>query len=291
MLVTTCTAQRLVRAKVARACGHFDTSSLNLMLKLNRIVPWLLTLTSFALIAPCQTDDQRPIQDDGTAEYKLPDLILKARTSHFDPSLGESAIPVLKEAFVEVEDRVTKENIANTLLLFGQKDDAYWSILYERAQEIVNSTAPNALVFDANGKRVRGAVSPDFLDWVQNNNLSKDEALREQLDCPGELALMVGIGDPRGLSMLRKGLSSPNYGIRAEAALGLALLKDKDSISPIIQAAKTAPSDFQWWIAESLLAFDDAAAHEAAEKLISDKTLLEEKKQLVKARGARGLLW
>jgi HEAT repeat protein len=102
---------------------------------------------------------------------------------------------------------------------------------------------------------------------------------------------MAEIGDSRGLSILRKGLLSPNYGVRASAAEGLALLQDNDSISSIISAAKTAPQEVQGWIARPLLAFDDPGARTAAEELISDKTLLEDLKRRAKEKGARGLFY
>jgi hypothetical protein len=260
------------------------------MSQLNRLIPFCLLISAFfAQLGLCQSANQPPTRQEETVEYKLHDLIGKAWQSHFDPFFGQSAIPVLKEAFAKTLDRFTKENIANALLMYGQKDDAYWSVLYKRAQEIVDSNAPYPLVFDENGKSIRGAISRDFLQWVSDNNLSKDEALREQLGSPAELQMMAEIGDPRGLPILRKGLSSSNYGIRAMAARGLALLQDKDSIPPIIQAAKTVPSEVQGWIARPLLAFDDSRAREAAEELIPDKKLLEEFRQTLKEKGPRGL--
>jgi HEAT repeat protein len=130
------------------------------------------------------------------------------------------------------------------------------------------------------------------LEWVKNNNLPRDEAFMEQLGSfPAELSLMAEIGDPRSLPILRQGLSSPNYGVRAMAARGLALLQDKDPISSIIQAAQTAPSEMQWAIAEPLVAFDDSRARAVAEELVSDKKLLESDKQILKEKGVRGLWW
>jgi len=96
-------------------------------------------------------------------------------------------------------------------------------------------------------------------------------------------------GDPRGLSILRKGLLSPNYEVRATAAKGLALLQDKVSISSIIEAARTAPLELQWAVALALVAFDDPRARAAAEELIPNKEVLEDLKKGVKEKGARAL--
>lgn len=262
------------------------------MSQLVRLLPGCLLLLLASLPQPgwCQSPDQQPVRDEDTPEFKLQDLILKVRTSHYDPLLGQSAIPALKEAFANASDTLTKVNVANVLVMYGQKDDVYWSVLYKRAEEIVNSTAPYPLVFDENGKSIRGAISPEFVQWMKDNNLRKDEAVQEQLGVfPVELPLMAEIGDPRGLLILRRGLSSRNYGVRAMAARGLALLDDTDSIQEIIQAAKTAPAEVQAWIARPLLAFDDSNAREAAEGLITDKKFLEELKKEVREKGPRAL--
>lgn len=263
------------------------------MSQLIRFIPGcLLLLATLPQLSWCQSPDQQPVRDEDTAEYKLQHLVRNVRASHYDPLLGQSAIPTLKQAFANASDTETKVNVANVLIMYGQKDDLYWSVLYKRAEEIVNSSAPCPLIFDENGKSIRGAISPDFVQWAKNNNLPTNEALMEQTGAfPSDLSLMAEIGDARGLPLLRRGLSSQNYGVRAMAAQGLALLQDKGSIGAIIQAAKTAPSEVQWWIARPLLAFDDSNAREAAEELISNKKVLEANRQRIKEKGARGLWW
>ena len=90
-------------------------------------------------------------------------------------------MPALQEAFTNATDSLTKENIASVLVTRGQKDDVHWSVLSKRAQEIVDSKAPYPLVYDATGKSIRGALSPEFLEWVKTNNLSQNDALNEQI--------------------------------------------------------------------------------------------------------------
>ena len=175
-------------------------------------------------------------------------------------------------------------------MIIGQKDDIYWFTLSKRAQEIVDSQAPDPGMYDTEGKGVHGAISPEFLQWAKDNNIPKDQAISEYSGSyPFELSLMASTGDPRGRSILRKGLSSPNYAVRAMAAFGLAVLQDRDSVPLIIGAAKQAPSDAQWFIARFLLGFNDPKALAAADELIADKKVLESDKQLVNAKGARGL--
>src|SRR6185312_8072957 len=115
--------------------------------------------------------------------------------------------------------------------------------------------------------------------------LSQNDAIYEHLgEFPVELEMMGDIGDPRGLPILLKGLSSQNYGVRRSSALGLALLQDKNSIPLIIEAAKNAPLEAQAVIARALVAFDDPKARAAADELIPDKAILEDLKQRVKEK-------
>jgi hypothetical protein len=77
--------------------------------------------------------------------------------------------------------------------------------LSKRAQAIVDSTALCPLVYDANGKSIRGAISPEFFGMGKSNNLSQNDAFQDQLGrLPGELSLMATVGDPRGLPILRR---------------------------------------------------------------------------------------
>jgi hypothetical protein len=121
--------------------------------------------------------------------------------------------------------------------------------------------------------------------------VSVDDALNDHLGkMPTELFLMADTGDLRGLSILRKGLGSPNYAIRAMAAQGLAILQDNDSIRAIIAAARTAPKAAQSIIATPLVSFNESSAQDAADELITNKELLADLRQRVKQKGARGLL-
>ena len=218
--------------------------------------------------------------DDGRSADYATSLLLKIRSSNSDSEVTRSVVPLLKDAFLSSSDPYLRENIASSLVIAGQKDEVYWSILAERAGEIVDNQAPYPLLYDADGKSIPGAISLDFIRWAKANNIQKDQALGDQLTSfPSELSFLAITGDPRGLQILRRGLLSPNYGVRAVAALGLAKLNDKASIPQIIEAVRQAPLEAQWPIARHLLAFDDHMAYVAAEELISNKNLLEELRQ------------
>jgi hypothetical protein len=261
------------------------------MPQLNRFIRrYLLTLMLLSFLVLGQSVDNPPVPDEETPSYQLHALLLKLRGSNYDPLISARATPTLREAFNNATGALTKENIASVLMIIGQKDEIYWSTLSKRAQEIVDSQAPDPVAYDANGKSVRGVISPEFLQWVKDNNIPKDEAESEEMGSfAGELSLMASTGDRRGLPILRKGLSSPNYAVRAMAAQGLAVLQDRDSIPLIINAARQAPSEIQWFIAQPLVSFNDSKALAAADELITDKKLLEDLRQRAKAKGARGL--
>jgi HEAT repeat protein len=186
------------------------------MSQLSRLILYcLFILVSLTPLALCQSVNE--------ADAKLQDLLLEVRKNPDDALTKLKAIPALQEAFSNAPDALTKLNTASALVELGQKDDVYWSVLSKRAQEIVDSTAPDPVLYDANGKGIRGAISPEFLEWVKANNLSQNDALYDHLGTlPADLSLMAITGDPRGLPILRKGLLSPNYAIRHSAARGLA---------------------------------------------------------------------
>ncbi len=251
---------------------------------------YFLTLVLLTPLVLGQSIDNPPVPDEQQPRYQLQSLLLKVRRSNYDPLISTQATPALRQAFDNASDSLTKENVASVLMNIGQKDEIYWSTLSKRAQEIVDSLAPDPLVYNADGKSVRGVISPEFLQWAKDNNIPRDQAVSEHLGLFSvELSFMAMTGDLRGLSILRKGLSSPNYGVRATAAQGLALLQDKDSIPQLIENARQAPSEIQSYLAQPLIFFDDPKAQAAADELITDKKILEDIKQRAKAKGARGL--
>jgi HEAT repeat protein len=104
-----------------------------------------------------------------------------------------------------------------------------------------------------------------------------------------QILFIATTGDPRGLPILRKALSSSNNIIQGFAAKGLAVLQDKESIPRIIDAAHRAPLGAQSLIAEPLVAFNDRQAQAAADELVTDKNLLEDLRERIKEKGPRAV--
>ena len=186
------------------------------------------------------------------------------------------AIPALKEQFAHSVDAShkddldpgNKEEIASALVRLGEKDDIYWDFLVKQATEAVDSDAPFPREFDSKGKMLDDHFSPAFLQWAKQHSLSPGDAGEMVVyRFPGKLLMLAETGDPRGIPLLRRAMSSPNYMIQVMAAKGLAKLQDKDSIPLIIAACGNSP-----WaapaIAQALIYFDDPQAQSTAEKYL-----------------------
>jgi PBS lyase HEAT-like repeat len=202
----------------------------------------------------------------------------------FDVSLlaragATQAIPALKEEFAVTKETSLKLAIASTLFILGEKVGIYWDFLADKAREAVENDAPSILIFDTEGRVVRsqGKLPPEFIAWAKARNLDPAAAAQTQAyELPLHFLYLAKTGDSRGRELLRMGLKSRNLIIQSYAALGLAKLRDKDSIPLIIEAGRTMPLDGTLFVARALLFFDDPRAQSAAEQFISDKQVLEE---------------
>jgi HEAT repeat protein len=194
------------------------------------------------------------------------------------------AIPALKEQFARSLDPSQKDDldpgnkaeIASALVRLGDKDPIYWDFLVKQANEAIESDAPFPREFDSRGKMLDDHFSPAFLQWAKDQGLSPGDAGQKAVyELPGKLVFLGETGDPRGLPLLRRAMSSSNYMIQIMAAKGLAKLLDKDSIPVIVAACERAPADMVAAIAEALAFYDDPQAQSAAETYLP--------KELVKA--------
>lgn len=202
------------------------------------------------------------------------------------------AIPALKEEFAVTKDKWLKLAIASALVKLGDKDQLYWDFLADEARVAVENDAPPVFQLDSEGKADRNAqFRPEFIAWAKAHNLDPAAAAQSQtFDLPGDFFYLAEIGDPRGRELLRKGLTSRNFGIQWFAAKGLAKLQDKDSIPLIIETCRAMPQELASVIARSLLFFDDPRAQSAAEVFIN-KQMLEELRRLIREHGADPFLY
>jgi hypothetical protein len=168
------------------------------------------------------------------------------------------AIPLLKEQFPKAQDEILKLVIASALVRLGNKEEIYWNFLSDRAKPLVESTTAE---------------------------VSSDQMYQHLLYLRG----VAVTGDIRGLPLLRKALSSPNYIVEALGAKGLAKLQDRESIPLIIEACEKAPLYAKIAIAEPLVFFNDSRAQSAAERFIPDRSMLELFRKVSREKGPDGL--
>jgi HEAT repeat protein len=199
----------------------------------------------------------------GTDKANVADAIAKVKSGDFAAihvglivrAGAVEAVPSLRKQFVRVEDPLLKAKIASALVKMGEKDDSYWDYLMKLASRAIESEAPDF-------------TSQEFEAWVKAHNLSPTATEEEMYLLPGAVGLLALTGDPRALPLLRRALMSPNHLTEIAAAMGLAELQDKQSISLIIEACRKAPPDTAAVIAESLVYFDDNAAQSAVDQYI-----------------------
>jgi hypothetical protein len=191
------------------------------------------------------------------------------------------AVPALKAQFgraIEPNhsgdiDPGNKAEIASALVRLGDKDALYWDFLMNGATAALESGAPFPREIGPQGKVLDDHFSPAFLQWAKGQGLSPSDASQKAMyELPGKLVFLGETGDPRGLPILRRAMSSSDYMIQVMAAKGLAKLQDRASIPLIIAACEksawAAPA-----IAEALVYFDDPQAQIAAEKYLPENLL------------------
>jgi HEAT repeat protein len=199
------------------------------------------------------------------------------------------AIPILKDKFVSTQDVNDKVQIASALVRLGDKDDTYWDFLVRQAAPAIESDAPPIASYDSQGKFVRGP-SPEFVAWAKAHNVSLDSAAEDSMyRSPGKVMMLAVTGDPRGIPLLRRALSSSNFMIQTFAAEGLAGMKDKDSIPLIIAACQRAPTEVAAMIAESLMYFDDPQAQSAADRYLPKESAKALREAKAKGRNSFGV--
>jgi HEAT repeat protein len=242
-----------------------------------RIYRYVLVLS--ALLTAVTYGQQSQVSSPAYAADKanVADAIAKVKSGKFAlvhvemiaKARAVEAVPVLREQFVRSQDPLVKTKIASALVRLGDKDDIYWDFLVKQVTPAVESDVPDFLNFDTQAKTGAGP-SPEFVAWAKAHGVSPESAGEDAMyRLPGKVIILGSTDDPRAIPLLRRGLLSPNHQIEAVAAMGLAEIRDKDSIPLIIEACKRAPAGAAAEIAESLVYFDDAEAQSAVDTYVS----------------------
>jgi HEAT repeat protein len=168
-------------------------------------------------------------------------------------------IAILKENFGNSQDERRKAEIASALIGLGDKEDVYWDFLLRMATSLLEGKASSAVKNDAQGRPIEGPSPEDA--WSTHNAIFNEMVTF--------IEIVAETRDPRGVRLLRRALSSPDYDIQTFAAAGLVRAQDKDSIPLIIDACRNASRDVASSIAHALVYFDDPRAQSAADRYLS----------------------
>jgi HEAT repeat protein len=143
------------------------------------------------------------------------------------------------------------------LIGLGDKDDIYWDFLLRQATSLLESEAPSAVKSDSQGKPIE--VSSEEA-WAKRD--------REDNEMLTFVETVAEARDPRGVRLLRRALSSPNF--QSIAAAGLVRAGDKDSIPLILDLCKNAsPEVARFFASQVLVYFDDPRAQSAVDQYLS----------------------
>lgn len=215
---------------------------------------------------PAVHDDlKEAIAEVQGGDYAYVDQIIKVAGEKY-------SVPILQNLFSQSQSTMTKCFIASKLIKLGDSDEVYWNYLARMARETLDSDIPDLPAYDENGKAIKGKISPEFEAWAKAQKDSGGPWAEDQLYGPMlPLGLLAGTGDPRAIPLLRRGLLARSYLMEAASAMGLAELKDKDSIPLIVEACKRAPTDAAGAIAMALLQFNDPEAQVAAEPYLPEE--------------------
>jgi HEAT repeat protein len=167
-------------------------------------------------------------------------------------------VAILKQNFLNTQDERDKAQTASALIGLGDKEDIYWDFLLRQATSVLEGEASSAVKSDSQGKPIEGPSSEEA--WAK-----QDREYNEMLTF---VETVAESRDPRGVRLLRRALSSPNF--QDIAAAGLVRARDTDSIPLILDLCKNAsPEVARFFASQVLVYFDDPRAQSAVDRYLS----------------------
>jgi HEAT repeat protein len=175
-------------------------------------------------------------------------------------------VPILEARFVTSQDAVVKARVARALVDLGDKGNAYWDFLVQQAQLAIESDAPSSRCFSS----TYCTGHAEYVAWARAHHAPEDSQAEMELHWLLEERVQLVFGDPRGISLLREALKSPNINVVSTGADGLTRAHDKDSIPLIVEACKRFHGEEVPLISHTLRQFmrdpDARAAAQAGEE-------------------------
>ena len=184
----------------------------------------------------------------------------------FRHTRDKSALPSLEKTFNTQDDELLKLKTASVLVYLGDADPKYWSYLTMRAQEAVDSSAPDPTGVAADGTpNAANTPSPVFVKWSQSQGqTSKYELEQVEIFYPAAVSQLADTEDLRAVTILRKGLASNVYIIQVQSAVGLAALHDEGSVQAIVSLSQKDPMEVRTALAAGALVYFESAVAQAA---------------------------
>ena len=143
-------------------------------------------------------------------------------------------VSVLEERFVHSQNADIKARVAKALVDLGDTGQAYWDFIEQQAKLAIESDAPSSWCYSSTNCTGHSA----YVAWARAHNAPKDSQAEMELNWLLEERVQRLFGDPRGISLLREALKSPNNNVVWAGADGLTRAHDKDSIPLIVEACK-----------------------------------------------------
>jgi HEAT repeat protein len=252
-------------------------------------------------------------QVDEVLSLKVRSVIDSLKQGTYGPATQEQIaeaqagqlVPILEARFVSSQDAVVKARVARALVDLGDKGNAYWDFLGQQAKLAIESDAPSSQCYSSTNCTGHSA----YVAWAKAHNAPEDSKAEMELNWLLEERVQLVFGDPRGISLLREALKSPNINVVWAGADGLTRALDKDSIPLIVEACKRFHGQEVPLISHTLRQFmrdpDARAAARAGEEqcvpppppidpaenlAILKKTFLNTQDELDKARTASALI-
>jgi hypothetical protein len=118
-------------------------------------------------------------------------------------------VPILEARFVTSQDEEVKAREARTLVDLGDKGNAYWDLLVQQAKLAIESDAPSTRCYTPTECTGHSA----YVVWARAHNAPEDSQAEMKLNWLLEERVQGVFGDPRGISLLREALKSPNINV------------------------------------------------------------------------------
>ena len=193
--------------------------------------------------------------------------------AHAEPA---RAIPVLEAFFARSQESDLRAEIASVLVSLGDEDQQYWTLILRQAQLAVSEDPPNPFESGGSADTLGICGSEEFLEWAKSHNLAPEAACEEAVTGIGDkLRPLVESGDRRGSPVLELALKSQNPITQLQAACGLVLIGDPNSVGFVIETIRDAPQDRARTLADCLIESSDPRAEAVVHQYLPDVNFAE----------------